>query len=374
MASKGDLVLLTGATGYIGFRALRYLLDDGFKVRVVARSAAKAEKLRSQPTLKNINQDNLTFVTVADFAPPNAFDEALQGVKALVHIASPIPGPNLTDLENDFVRPAVDSTLNLLNSAEKTPSIKRVVITSSVVAIAPPQDIWVATSPTKYTPESRLPEISGPVSSPLPLSPRLSRHCSLTQLSMQYPDPMIAYTASKIAALNATDAWISTHKPHFSVTHILPAIVLGHADLVTSTADLLGEGTNKFLLDVLLSKPDAEANASAVMPNAVVHVDDVARAHVDALAPSVESDRLYILQSPDVKKDWSDLQEIVARRFPKEVQSGVIPNGGRRGVVDFKIDVSDTEKVGGFAKPGFEELVVEVVEQYLELKGKEEKV
>ena len=46
MGSDGALVLVTGATGYIGGRLVPRLLDAGYRVRCVARSL---DKVRARP-------------------------------------------------------------------------------------------------------------------------------------------------------------------------------------------------------------------------------------------------------------------------------------------------------------------------------------
>lgn len=47
MSAPADLILLTGATNYIGFRVLRYALQYGYLVRTTVRSEAKANVLRT---------------------------------------------------------------------------------------------------------------------------------------------------------------------------------------------------------------------------------------------------------------------------------------------------------------------------------------
>ena len=83
----GDLVLLTGATGLVGFAVLRAALKKGYKIRAAVRSEAKAETVRSNPTLKDISKDQLSFVIVPDILPDGAFDEAANGVKYILQVA-----------------------------------------------------------------------------------------------------------------------------------------------------------------------------------------------------------------------------------------------------------------------------------------------
>ena len=53
----------------------------------------------------------------------------------ILHVASPFPAKAVSD-ENILIKPAVDGTLNVLKAASKSGSVKRVVLTSSVAAIA----------------------------------------------------------------------------------------------------------------------------------------------------------------------------------------------------------------------------------------------
>ena len=42
---QGDMILVTGATGRTGRHIVKYLLDLGFKVRVMSRSATRAREM-----------------------------------------------------------------------------------------------------------------------------------------------------------------------------------------------------------------------------------------------------------------------------------------------------------------------------------------
>lgn len=87
----GDLVLLTGATGFVGFAVLRAALEKGYKIRAAVRSEEKAETVRSNPTLQHISEEQLSFVIVPDILSDGAFDAAAESVKYILHVASPIP-------------------------------------------------------------------------------------------------------------------------------------------------------------------------------------------------------------------------------------------------------------------------------------------
>ena len=128
-------VLLTGASGFIGKRLVLDLLEAGHELRGSVRSAAREEEVRgavrphlSDPALL----DRLSFVRL-DLTRDEGWEEALDGMEAMVHSASPFPlgAPKRPD---DVIRPAVDGTLRAMNAAWQA-GVHRVVLTSSVAAI-----------------------------------------------------------------------------------------------------------------------------------------------------------------------------------------------------------------------------------------------
>ena len=58
----------------------------------------------------------------------------MQGVTIVMHVASPVPSSAPTD-ESVVIKPALEGTLNVLKAAFEA-TVKRVVVTSSCVAIA----------------------------------------------------------------------------------------------------------------------------------------------------------------------------------------------------------------------------------------------
>ncbi len=78
----------------------------------------------------------LQFTFVPDILADGAYDEAVKDVKYIIHIASPI-AKETEDYERDVIQPAVKGTTNILKSALKAPTVKRIVITSSILAVIP---------------------------------------------------------------------------------------------------------------------------------------------------------------------------------------------------------------------------------------------
>jgi len=72
----------------------------------------------------------------ADLLIEGSFDEGLKGCDYVLHTASPFQF-TVENPQRDLVDPALKGTLNVLRSVAKAGTVKRVVLTSSVAAIAP---------------------------------------------------------------------------------------------------------------------------------------------------------------------------------------------------------------------------------------------
>jgi nucleoside-diphosphate-sugar epimerase len=127
-------VLVTGASGYIGSWIVRYLLEAGRTVHGTVRDPDKPTGLEHLHKLAADHPDRLRLFK-ADLLDEGSFDEAMQGCELVMHTASPFIMTGFTDAREALVRPALEGTRNVLNSVNRTDSVKRVVLTSSVVAI-----------------------------------------------------------------------------------------------------------------------------------------------------------------------------------------------------------------------------------------------
>jgi nucleoside-diphosphate-sugar epimerase len=264
-----NLVLLTGATGHLGFKVLRTALEAGYHVRAAVRSEQKATILGSNSVLKTTpGFSNLSFVVVPDFLAPGAFDEAAKYTRYIIHVASPIITklPESDDYEAHFVQPAVQGTLGVFESARKAGTVTRIVVTSSAVAILPLLALVQSDGQT-YSAQNRLPEIEPP-----------------------FADGRVGYVASKIAALNRAEAWIEQKKPSFDVIHIHPSFIFGRDDLADS-AEYFQTGTNKIPLNIALGV------TSDPQPNTWNDVGDTAKMHVLALDPKVPGNQSFLASS-----------------------------------------------------------------------------
>ncbi|KAF8526820.1 hypothetical protein JB92DRAFT_3108057 [Gautieria morchelliformis] len=127
-------VLVTGASGFIAAWVVKTLLERGFYVRGTVRSSAKGEYLAN---MFKAHADRFEYVIVEDIAKDGAFDEAVKGVAAVEHTASPFHFK--AEDPDELIVPAVNGTVGVLKSISKFgSSVQRVVVTSSVAAILRP--------------------------------------------------------------------------------------------------------------------------------------------------------------------------------------------------------------------------------------------
>lgn len=341
------VVLITGANGHIGFRVLVFALQAGYKVKAAVRTQDKADRISAARSIRELEpKDDLAFCFVPDLLQPGAYNEAVKNVDFIIHIASPIESGITPDkYETHLIQPAIGGTLGILTAAQKSPTVQRVVITSSIVALIPWHDLQEAETDRVFNEESRIDDVSGP-----------------------YKSESEAYAASKARALNATTRFMEEEKPSFDVVHICPSWVLGKDELVTDVK-YITVGTNGSVMRQVLG-----VNQETATPSTSVHLDDVAVAHVNALDPSIPSGSCLIAQSEGLQGTiWSNAIEIVQRRFPQAVTKGILPNNGLAPTKQTKIDASETARLLGIEFKSYEEQVVSVVEHYLELKGVEAK-
>ena len=131
---KGDLVLVTGATGYIGNHVVEELIAAGYKVRGTSRDHTKAQFLIDYIE-KKFGSGKLEIADVPDMIAEDAYDEAVKGVSGIVHLASVV---TFSENPDEVIPPSVKGTLNILKAATKEPKIQSLVITSSSTAAISP--------------------------------------------------------------------------------------------------------------------------------------------------------------------------------------------------------------------------------------------
>ena len=130
---KSKPVMISGATGYVAGWIVKELLDNGITVHAPVRNPNDTEKLKYLKSLADNSPGTLKFFE-ADLLKEGSYLEAMQDCELVFHTASPFIN-KVKDPQKDLIDPALMGTKNILDSVNKTNTVKRVVLTSSVVAI-----------------------------------------------------------------------------------------------------------------------------------------------------------------------------------------------------------------------------------------------
>jgi len=263
---SNSLVLVTGASGFVASHICKTLLELGAKVRGTVRSLENEEKIGFLRTLVENPKHKIELVE-ADLLKEESWKSAVKGVKYVIHVASPFPLgiPNSPD---EIIKPAVDGTLNVLKACSEEKSVKRVIVTSSVVAIYEP-----------YL--------------PLPKEVEESKILTEEQWIDGNNENIEPYSRSKALAEKA--AWdfvkeIPDGKNKFDLSVINPGLVLG---------PLLNKA-NSTSLEVIRLLLDRAVPAIAKTCFPICDVRDVALAHVKALVTKDAIGKRHIVYTDSV--------------------------------------------------------------------------
>ncbi|KAL8793879.1 MAG: hypothetical protein Q9195_003498 [Heterodermia aff. obscurata] len=291
----GSLVLVTGANGFLASHVVDQLILAGYRVRGTVRSASRTGWLKELFD-KRHGAGKFEIAVVEDMAKPEAYDEACIGVSGVAHVASVLtmdPNPN------NVVPQVVAGAVNIAESAVKVASIKRLVYTSSSVAITSPkpnekfevsindwneEDIKKAWADPPYTPER-----------------------SYT-----------VYCASKTQAEQAIWKFAEERKPGFVINTVLPNAMFGEI-----LSEKQSASTGAWIKGIFKGNSDAMNTP----PQWMVNVKDSARLHVSALIDSrVETERILAFAEP---YNWSDILAILRKLYPDKIFPDDIPNEPR---------------------------------------------
>ncbi|PHH81424.1 hypothetical protein CDD82_814 [Ophiocordyceps australis] len=280
---QGSLVLVTGVNGYIASHVALQLLERGFRVRGTVRHGYKADYMHAVFD-DRFGPGVFETLVVAEMSLPGAFDEAVQGCSAVMHVASDL---TLNPDPNKVIPVVLSGVHNALSAASRCPSIKRFVYTSSSAAITAPianakfhidatmwnqADVDLALAPPPYTEHRRL----------------------------------AVYAASKTLAEKACWDFMHSEKPAFVLNTVLPNCNIGKILSKHQPASTGGwykkmwDGDTE-ILKLLWNFP----------PQHYVNVTDTALLHMAALLEEdVVGERLLAFAGPF---NWNDTVELLGK-------------------------------------------------------------
>jgi nucleoside-diphosphate-sugar epimerase len=135
MSRDQELVLVTGASGFIASHIVKLLQEEGYRVRGTVRSLRDEKKVAPLRKLANNPKHELELVE-ADLNDERSWLDAVKDCTCVMHTASPVPNYVPND-EKEIIEPAVNGTLYVMRACvQKESKVRRVVLTSSIAAIS----------------------------------------------------------------------------------------------------------------------------------------------------------------------------------------------------------------------------------------------
>jgi nucleoside-diphosphate-sugar epimerase len=126
-----DKILLTGISGWIAKHTAIELLNAGYEVLGTVRNNNLIEQTK-ETISQHASIDKLSFVEL-DLLKNDGWNEAAQGCKYIMHLASPFPF-KVSNNRNSLLAPAVDGTLRVLNAGLNA-DVEQFIVTSSIAAM-----------------------------------------------------------------------------------------------------------------------------------------------------------------------------------------------------------------------------------------------
>ncbi|XP_059658589.1 cinnamoyl-CoA reductase 1-like [Cornus florida] len=131
---EGEVVCVTGGSGYIGSWLVRLLLERGYTVHATVKDLKDEKETKHIEALEGA-QSRLHLFQI-DLLHYDSIVAAVAGANGVFHLASPCIVDQVHDPEKELLDPAIKETNNVLNAAKEL-GVRRVVVTSSVSAITP---------------------------------------------------------------------------------------------------------------------------------------------------------------------------------------------------------------------------------------------
>ena len=274
-------VMITGATGFVAGWIVKELLEAGVTVHAPVRNPDNPEKLKYLKALADKSSGQIRFFK-ADLLDEGSYADAMAGCGIVFHTASPFT-IDVKDPKKELVEPAQLGTRNVLEEVNRTPSVTRVVLTSSCAAI------YGDNADLKKTPNGIFTEEIWNTSS------------SLTHQPYSYSKTVAEQEAWKIA--RAQDRW--------DLVVINPTVVIGPGINPHATSESF---------NVIKQMGDGSMKTGAPRIGfGVVDVRDLAKAHVAAAYTPDASGRNII------NGHNTDLLEMAMALLPKYGKDYPIP-------------------------------------------------
>ena len=270
-------ILVTGGTGYMAGWIIKLLLDEGREVRTTVRNLSQKDKYAHLTAIAVKSNGILQFFE-ADLLKKGSFTAAMDGCELVIHTASPFIISGVKNAQKQLIEPALEGTRNVLESVNITESVKRVVLTSSVVAIYGDAVDLAKTENGVFT----------------------EKHWNFSSSVKHQP-----YSYSKTLAEKL--AWeMAEAQKRWDLLTINPGFIMGPS---------LSKRTDSTSIDLMIQLTSGKLRTGVPSGKmGVVDVRDVAKAHVLAGLSSNASGRHICVAD---HKDFLDVANIIRNNYPK---------------------------------------------------------
>lgn len=270
-------ILVTGGNGYLASWIVKGLLENGHTVRITVRNKDQKEKY---DYLEKTAEDSPGTLEVweADLLVPGSFDKAAKGCDSIAHVAA-VFKQQVKDAKKELYEPSMNGTINVLEAANKSGSVKKVVLTSSVAAVYGDNIDMKDQNLSAFTEE----------------------HFNTTSTLDHQP-----YSFSKVEA--EKKAWeMSGKQSDWELVVINPSFIMGPPLSKNSSSYSL-----TFVNDLISGKMKSGA---AELYFGFVDVRDVAKAHIYALENKAEGRHILAERVLDILGLSSIIKDLYGNKF-----------------------------------------------------------
>ncbi|KAJ5637080.1 hypothetical protein N7490_006959 [Penicillium lividum] len=329
-------VLLTGGSGFIAAHIVDVLLQHGFDTVVTVRSEEKGKRIIDAHP--DTPKEKLSYVIVKDVAQDGAFDEAVKSnppFDYVLHTASPFHF-NVSDPVKDFLDPAIKGTTGILKAIKAyAPSVKRVVVTSSIAAMLNSKQ-----QPKVYSEKNW---------NPVTWDEAL--------------DHSQVYRASKTFAEKAAWDFVEKEKPNFDIATINPPLVFGPIVHYLNSLEAINT-SNQRVRDLIQGKFKEKIPPTGIF--LWVDVRDVALAHVKAIeVAEAGGQRFFVVAGYFSNKQAADTIRETHAKLESKLPSPDAVDDFPSNIYEF--DNSKSREVLGLNYRSFKQTISDTVDSLLEV-------
>ncbi|KAI0873868.1 hypothetical protein GGS24DRAFT_501338 [Hypoxylon argillaceum] len=336
-----ETVVIIGLFSFLGYATAVQAIDSGYQVRAVFSTVQLGDMKDFLSTFPERCIDHIRFAVIGKLVVKELV-EHFKGASCIYVASLFLPIPICTTPK--LIKANVWILCEIIEAATLCRHIKRIVFTSSITAYFKPEELddWVGTK-----------EIFGEYA-PVYID-------SYRELSHRWNPEMATYIGSRTTDLILAEIAIALDGSlHFDLVCIMVTNVFG-PDRMKTTLEGFNQGSNAKLLNHILGKGRER------LLGVSVHIDDVARCHVEALSPKVPRGR-YILTGGST--NWFDAMLIVKEHYPKLICSVFTTEDVPTRITPCTIGNRRTRMVFGNTFKAFEEQVKDTVDFYLHLQEK----